>query len=405
MSEIELSIVMPCLNEADTITSCVTKAVATLRGLGVAGEVVVADNGSRDDSVALAQAAGARVVLVPQRNNPRLNGYGRGLMTGIAAARGRYVLMGDSDDSYDFRQAGRFLEELRKGFDLVQGCRMPSGGGSIMPGAMPWSHRHIGNPMFTWLVRRWFRAGISDVNCGMRAFRKDWFEAMDFRCPGMEFAAEMIIRAGLFKARISEVPITLHPDGRKTHAPHLKTFRDGWRILRLLVLYTPTWLFMVPGFFLMAAGVLGMALALPGARIAGIAFDAHTLLFSSAFILCGFQAVLYSLLAKTFAVNEGLAPPRDYLRWFFGFFYLERGLAIGAAALAAGAGLAGYALYSWAQVDFGPLDYGRIMRIAIPGALGVVLGFQVMFASCFASVLGMAKYSDREDVEAGPAAP
>jgi glycosyltransferase involved in cell wall biosynthesis len=391
MSAIELSIVMPCLNEADTLEFCIRKAQDALRLNGISGEVIVADNGSTDGSQQIAERCGATLIHVPQHPNKQRNGYGNGLMSGIAAAQGRYILMGDSDASYDFGAAPLFLEKLREGFDLVMGCRLPSGGGVILKNAMPWSHRRLGNPFFSLLVRHWFGVGISDVNCGMRAFRRDWHQSIDQRCTGMEFAAEMIIKAGLFHAKVAQVPITLAPDGRKSRAPHLKTFQDGWRILRHLFIYSPSWLFLFPGFGLILAGIVGGLLALFGVKLGNVEFDAHTLLFSGAFILCGYQAVLYSVLAKTFAVNEGLAPPNQRLLHFYEVFTLERGLLIGATGVLAGLCCAGWALWTWAQADFGNLSYARVMRVAIPGALAMVLGFQTIFSSFFGSILGMGK--------------
>lgn len=391
MAEIELSIVMPCLNEADTLGICIRRAAATLHANGTIGEIVVADNGSTDGSQRIAEQCGARLIPVPQHASPWMNGYGNGLTHGIAAARGPFVLIGDSDASYDFGEAPRFLGKLREGYDLVMGCRLPAGGGVILKGAMPWSHRWIGNPFFSFLVRRWFKIDISDVNCGMRAFRKEWQQGIDQRCMGMEFAAEMILKAGLFRAKVTQVPITLAPDGRKSRKPHLKTFRDGWQILRHMFIYSPSWLFLFPGFVLIAAGVTGAAIALLGVRIGTVAFDAHTLLFSSAFILCGYQAVLYSILAKTFAMNEGLIPPNPRLLRFYEVFTLERGLLLGAAGLLAGLLCAGGALAIWARAGFGDLSYARVMRIAIPGALFMVLGFQTLFSSFFGSLLGMSR--------------
>ena len=391
MSAIELSVVLPCLNEADTLESCIRTAQTAMREYGIAGEVVVADNGSSDDSPQIAERCGARLVRVPQHANPQRNGYGNGLMTGIAAARGQYVLMGDSDASYDFSEIPRFLEKLRQGCDLVMGCRWPSGGGRILPGAMPWSHRWIGNPFFSFLVRHWFGVSVRDVNCGMRAFRKDWHRSIDQRCTGMEFAAEMMIKAGLLRAKMTEVPITLAPDGRRSRPPHLKTLRDGWRILRHLFIYSPSWLYLFPGLGLICAGGLGGALAWCGARLGPVTLDAHTLLYSSAFVLCGYQAVLYSVLAKTFAINEGLIPPAPWFDRFYRLFTLERGLALGALAILLGLAGAGWALWTWAQTDFGHLNYARMMRIAIPSTLFMVLGFQTVFSSFFGSVLGMGK--------------
>ena len=282
---VDLSIVMPCLNESDTIGSCITKAKAALATLDVPSEIVIADNGSTDGSREIARELGARVVPVTER------GYGSALMGGIAAARGRWIIMGDADDSYDFGEVPKFVPRLTEGFELVQGCRLPSGGGRILPGAMPPLHRWWGNPMFSAIARRWFGVPIHDIYCGMRGFSKDLYQRIDLRCTGMEFATEMVIKAALFKASIAEVPITLHPDGRKKHAPHLRTFRDGWRTLRFFLLCTPRWLYLVPGILLILAGLMGYAIAMPGLRIGGVHFDVHTLLFASLGLIVGFQAV------------------------------------------------------------------------------------------------------------------
>ena len=380
---VELSIVMPCLNEADTIETCVRKALAALSEHGIAGEVIVADNGSTDGSPDIARRLGARVVPVAAR------GYGNALMGGIAAARGTYVLMGDADDSYDFGQAPRFLEKLREGYDLVQGCRLPAGGGTVERGAMPFLHRWWGNPMFSLFARWWFRAPIHDVYCGLRGFRRDFYERLDQRCTGMEFATEMIIKASLYQARIAEVPITLHPDGRKAHAPHLKTFRDGWRTLRFFLMYSPRWLFFRPGVVLMILGLIGYALALPGVRIGRLAFDAHTLLFASLAVLLGHQAVLFAVFTKTFAISEGLMPEDNRLTRLFKLIPLERGLILGVASLLIGLVLLLAAVNQWRLAGFGRLEYARTMRWVIPGATLTALGFQTVFASFFISVLQM----------------
>ncbi len=279
----EVSIVMPCLNEADTLAVCIDKAMKAFRDSAIEGEVIVADNGSVDRSPEIATAMGARVVRVTAK------GYGNALMGGIAAARGKFVIMGDADDSYDFLEVPRFVEKLRQGYDLVQGCRLPAGGGKVMPGAMPFLHRWWGNPMFSAMARNWFQAkSIHDVYCGLRGFTKDFYNRLNQRCTGMEFATEMIIKASLFGEKLTEVPITLHPDGRKSHAPHLKTFRDGWRTLRFFLMYSPRWLFVIPGALLVLLGLIGYGVALPGVRLGGVAFDAHTLLFASLGILCGY---------------------------------------------------------------------------------------------------------------------
>jgi glycosyltransferase involved in cell wall biosynthesis len=383
--EIELSVVMPCLNEAETLGTCIAKAQQAMREHHIAGEIVVADNGSTDGSQRIAERLGARVVHVEEK------GYGNALMGGIAAARGRYVIMGDADDSYDFLEVPRFLEKLREGFDLVQGCRLPRGGGRVLPGAMPLLHRWWGNPMFSWMVRRMFKARINDVYCGLRGFTKQMYDEMNLRCTGMEFATEMIIKSSLFGKSVAEVPITLHPDGRKTRAPHLRTFRDGWRTLRFFMMYSPRWLFLVPGMLLVLVGLIGYALALPGVTIFGATLDAHTLLFASLAVLLGYQSIQFAVFAKTFAITEGLMPADKRLTALFKMIYLERGLIVGAVASAAGFALLLVAVNQWRLADFGPLDYARTMRLVIPGVTLAALGFQTILSSFFVSILGMAR--------------
>jgi glycosyltransferase involved in cell wall biosynthesis len=379
----ELTIIMPCLNEAETVGICVQKANSWMQQAGVNGEVVIADNGSSDASQALARAAGARVVNVEEE------GYGSALMGGIAAARSKYVIMGDADDSYDFSQLTPFLIKLRQGYDLVQGCRLPAGGGTVSRGAMPLSHRWLGNPMFSFLARRWFHAPVHDIYCGLRGFTKSLFQRLDQRCTGMEFATEMIIKASLNKERIAEVPITLHPDGRKTRRPHIKTIRDGWRTLRFFLLCSPRWLFLMPGLALMVLGGIGYAIALPGMTLNGVTFDAHTLLFASLAVLCGYQAVVFAVLTKMFAVTEGLLPPDPRLEKAFRYITLETGLAAGAIALVAGFTLLFAAVLIWKAHGWGRLDYSQVMRVVIPGATLTALGFQTVLCSFFMSILGM----------------
>ena len=381
--DVEISIVMPCLNEADTIGTCVRKAMETLRRHRIAGEVIVADNGSTDASAAIAAELGARVVPVREK------GYGAALMGGIAASRGRYILMGDADDSYDFREIPRFLDKLREGYDLAQGCRLPSGGGTLLPGAMPFLHRWWGNPMFSWLARGWFRAPVNDVYCGLRGFSRAHYERLGLRCTGMEFATEMIIKTSLIGARVAEVPITLHPDGRKAHAPHLRTFRDGWRTLRFFMLFSPRWLFLVPGAFLLLLGALGYGIALPGLHFGRVTFDVHTLLFASLSIIGGYQSIVFALLTKVFAISEGLLPGDARLTRLARLASLERGLLAGAAGMLAGIVLLGGAVSQWWAVNFGPLDYGHTMRWVIPGMMLTTLGFQTVLFSFFLSVLGL----------------
>lgn len=381
----EVSIVMPCLNEADTLRTCIAKAQHALQEHGMSGEIIVADNGSTDGSQAISENAGARVVAVHER------GYGNALMGGIAAARGKFIIMGDADDSYDFTEAPKFVAKLREGSELVQGCRLPWGGGRVMPGAMPFLHRWWGNPLFTWIARRWFGAPIHDIYCGMRGFTKDLYERLNLRCVGMEFATEMIIKASLYQARIAEVPITLHPDGRKSHPPHLKTFRDGWRTVRFFLIYSPRWLFLVPGVTMVLLGLLGYGVALPGITFNGITPDAHTLLFASLAILCGYQSILFALFTKTFAINEGLLPADRRINRFFELVNLEKGLILSLVALITGLALLLGAVNQWRLVNYGHLDYSHTMRWVIPGATLTALGFQTLLSSFFVSILGMRK--------------
>jgi glycosyltransferase involved in cell wall biosynthesis len=384
LSALEVSVVIPCLNEADTLATCIRKARRALIESNIAGEVIVADNGSTDGSQAIAVHEGAHLVRVEAR------GYGNALMGGIAAAHGKYVIMGDADDSYDFLEISRFVAKLREGFDLVQGCRLPAGGGRVMPGAMPFLHRWWGNPMFSVMARRWFGArGIHDVYCGLRGFTKVLYARLHQRCTGMEFATEMIIKASLYGERIGEVPITLHPDGRKAHAPHLKTFRDGWRTLRFFLMYCPRRLFLTPGVLLVLLGLVGYAIAMPGLRISGVSFDAHTLLFASLAILCGYQSVLFHIFAKTFAISEGLMPDDPLMTRFYQVATLERGLIAAGVGLIVGCGLLLAALNQWRLVSFGNLDYAHTMRLVVPGVTITALAFQTILSSFFVSVLGM----------------
>ncbi len=379
----ELSIVMPCLNEAETVGTCIQKAQQFLHQHQVVGEIIIADNGSTDGSQAIATLMGARVIHVEAK------GYGGALMGGITASRGRYIIMGDADDSYDFLDLSRFVEKLREGHDLVMGCRLPWGGGTIKPGAMPFLHRWWGNPMFTAMARRWFGAPINDVYCGLRGFSKALFQRLNLRCTGMEFATEMIIKSSLYGEKIAEVPITLHPDGRTAHPPHLKTYRDGWRTLRFFLMYSPRWLFVIPGTILMLLGMLGYAVAMPGLMIHGVTFDAHTLLFASLAILCGYQAVLFAIFSMAFAVNEGLMPESRRLTQFFKVIYLERGLILSGVGMLLGLGLLAAAVQEWRLVSFGQLDYAKTMRLVVPGATLTALSFQTILSSFFVSILGM----------------
>jgi len=380
---LELSIVLPCLNEAETLPSVIAKAQRALSGAGIHGEIVVADNGSTDGSREIAERLGARVVPVAER------GYGAALMGGISAARGEYVLMADADDSYDLAEAPKFLEPLRRGAELVQGCRLPSGGGRVEAGAMPYLHRVWGNPMFSSMVRRWFHAPIHDVHCGMRAFRRDLFDRLQLRCTGMEFASEMVIKAALAGAKMEEVPITLHRDGRTTHPPHLKTFRDGWRHFRFYLMLSPRWLFLQPGIVLILLGILGYALAMPRARIFGATLDVHTLLFASLALICGYQSVLFAVITKVFAIEEGLLPRDLRLDRLYPVVTLEKGVAVGTVAMLSGVALLVVSILQWRAAGFGNLDYEKTMRWVIPGVTLTALGFQTILSSFFLSILGL----------------
>ncbi len=381
--KIELSIVMPCLNEADTLEICLQKAQRAILELQIEGEIIVADNGSTDGSIEIAKRNGARIIHVKEK------GYGNALMGGIEEAQGKFIIMGDADNSYDFGEIPKFVKKLREGFDLVQGCRLPGGGGKVGPGAMPFLHRWLGNPIFSKMVRIWFDAPINDVYCGLRGFTKVHYESLDQRCTGMEFATEMIIKSSLFKAKIAEVPITLHPDGRKSHAPHLKTFRDGWRTLRFFLMSSPRWLFLLPGAVLILLGLIGYIIALPRLQINGIIFDAHTLLFASLSLLCGYQSVLFAIMTKTFAISEGLMPEDPKVNKFFEIVNLERGLIIAAISLLVGLALLIASINQWRLANFGGLNYSDTMQLVIPGATLVALGFQTVLSGFFVSILGM----------------
>lgn len=379
----EVSIVIPCLNEADTIEKCIAKAQQAHWEGGIKGEVIVADNGSTDGSQTIATRLGARVVKVETR------GYGAALMGGMAAARGEFIVMGDGDDSYNFLEIPKFVEKLREGVDLVQGCRLPSGNGRIMPGAMPFLHRWLGNPMLTAMARRMFSVPIHDINCGMRGFTKKLYASLDQRCTGMEFAVEMIIKARLSGAKISEVPITLYVDGRVSHPPHLRTFRDGWRTLRTFLIYSPRWLYMLPGILLGVLGLIGYGLAMPGSVIFGLKFDVHTLLFASLAFLLGYQSILFGFFTQAFAMSEGLITKDRLISWLLKITNLEKEILSGSIATLGGLVLLSSAVNQWRLTGFGNLDYEHTMRLVIPGVTLMALGFQTVLASFFMSILGM----------------
>jgi glycosyltransferase involved in cell wall biosynthesis len=379
---VEVSIVMPCLDEAESLGICIEKARDALQALGIIGEVIVADNGSSDGSQAIARGLGARVVDVEAK------GYGSALLGGITAACGEFVIMGDADDSYDFRAIGPFVEKLRQGYDLVMGNRFAGG---IRPGAMPALHRYLGNPVLSRVGRLFFNSPVGDFHCGLRGFRKAAIERLDLRTTGMEFASEMIVKATLMDLRITEVPTTLSP-ARRTRQPHLRTWRDGWRHLRFLLLYSPRWLFLYPGAFLMLAGLVVGGWLIPGPRrIGGVGFDVHTLLFAAGAIIIGFQSVVFAFFTKIFAISEGLLPEDPRLTKAFKYITLETGLAAGSLLVVAGLAGSLYAFLHWSLGSFGVLDVTRTLRIVIPSLTALMLGSEVILSSFFLSVLGMSR--------------
>ena len=377
---VEVSVVMPCLNEAETLETCIRKAQHAMAEALIAGEVIVADNGSMDGSVEIAERLGARVARISAK------GYGNALMGGIAAAAGKFIIMGDADDSYDFGDIPKFVTQLRTGAQLVMGNRFQGG---IKPGAMPPLHQYFGNPALTRIGRLFFGSPVHDFYCGLRGFRKDAYQTLGLRTTGMEFATEMVVKATLLKLRIEEVPTTLSPDGR-SRPPHLRTWRDGWRTLRFFLLYSPRWLFLYPGLALMFAGAaLGLWL-LPAQRTIGaVTFDVHTLLYCAAMILLGFQAAAFAVFTKKFAITEGLLPPDPVLDRIFRYVNLEVGLGLGSFLIVAGMITSVSAVRIWEAQHFGQLDYPHTMRIVIPAALLLILGVQTIFASFFLSVLGL----------------
>ncbi len=377
---VEVSVVMPCLNEAETLETCIVKARRALQEANIAGEVVIADNGSSDGSVEIAERLGARIV------NVRAKGYGNALMAGITAARGKYVVMGDADDSYDFGHIPRFVERLRAGADLVMGNRFHGG---IEPGAMPFLHKYLGNPVLSRVGKLLFKSPVGDFHCGLRGFSKAAFERMGLQTTGMEFASEIVVKSSLLGFSIAEVPTTLSPDGR-SRRPHLRTWRDGWRHLRFLLLFSPRWLFLYPGIALMFIGtVLGLWL-LPAPRVVGnVTFDVHTLLYAAAFVLLGFQAIAFACFTKIFAISEGLLPPDPHLDKMFRYITLELGLVVGGALSILGLAISTYALRTWGVRHFGPLDISHTLRLVIPAVLCLILGVQTIFSSFFLSILGL----------------
>ena len=376
----ELSIVMPCLNEAETLAICIRKAQAFLRKHNIVGEIIVADNGSSDGSQIIAKKNGARVVTVP------LRGYGAALMGGIKAARGRYIIMGDADDSYSFNELAPFVAKLRDGYDLVIGNRFKGG---IRPGAMPPLNRYLGNPVLSGLGRLFFGSTVGDFHCGLRGFSKSAIDRLDLQTTGMEFASEMVVKATYYGLNVTEVPTTLSPAGR-SRQPHLRKWRDGWRHLRFLLIYSPRWLFLYPGVTLMGLGLLVMFMLLPAPKtIKGVTFDVHTMLYAAILVIIGLQIVAFALFSKVFAINARLVPEDDRVRSALRIITLERGLILGILLTLIGIAGSIYAFIAWRERSFGPLVYSYMMRIVIPSLTFLALGIQIVFMSFFLSVLGL----------------
>jgi hypothetical protein len=378
----ELSVVLPCLNESATVGACIEQIQETFRKHKIAGEIIVADNDSEDDSRKIAQNLGARVVLIRDR------GYGSALMGGIAAARGKYIVMGDADRSYDFTQIPVFLEKLRAGYELVVGNRFQGG---IQPGAMSPLHRYFGNPVLTGIGRLFFHVPCHDFHCGLRGLTRAAYERMGLRTTGMEFASEMIVKAALFKVLMCEVPTTLARDGRGQPS-HMRSWHDGWRHLRFLLLYSPRWLFLYPGLALLLAGLMVGLWLFPGPRnVRGVVLDIHSLLYAVVAILVGFQAVVFGFLTKVFAITEGLLPKDPRLSRAFRVFNLERGLLAGALLLATGIGVAVHSFFVWNRAGFGPMNPVVLVRLVAAAMVSLTLGVEVIFASFFFSILGLTR--------------
>ncbi|MFT3829752.1 MAG: glycosyltransferase family 2 protein [Opitutaceae bacterium] len=379
----KITIVMPCLNEAETLKRCIDAAREGIKQTGLEGEILVADNGSTDGSQAIGERNGARVVNVTEK------GYGNALRGGIEASTGDFIVMGDADASYDFANIVPFVEEANKGADLVMGCRMPRGGGTIMPGAMPWKNRYIGNPSLSLIGRILFKTPITDFHCGLRGFTKEAYRRMGLSTTGMEFASEMVIKASLQKMKIAEVPVTLHKDGR-SRPPHLKPWRDGWRHLRFMLLFSPTWLFLKPGAALTLLGLLFfIPLCFTPIPIGSAYLDTNSLMLFGLLVLVGLQLCSFGIFARTFAVVDGFLPKSERLKFFFSLFNLEKGLTLGALIMLGGLGLIASAFLWWRSVGYGALPYADSIRLVAPGIFLTTAGVQVVFSSFLLSILGI----------------
>lgn len=379
---VKISIVMPCLNEQETLAKCIEKALVFFEKSGLQGEIIIADNGSIDGSQEIAKTFGANVINVFEK------GYGSALQGGIAAANGQYIIMGDADNSYDFSSLQLFVAKLDEGFDLVLGNRFKGG---IQKNAMPFLHKYLGNPVLSFLGRLFFKSKLGDFHCGLRGFTNAAYQKMQLSTTGMEFASEMIVKSHLLNLKITEVPTILYKDGR-SRPPHLKTWSDGWRHLRFLLLYSPKWLFLQPGIFLMIFGFISsIALIIKPIKICSIVFDVHTLLFCNAFFLIGFQFVVFYGFTKVVTVTQKLLPKSKKYDAFLKIINLEKGLLVGAFFVIAGLGLSFYGLKIWSNQNYGALELRHTLRIIIPAVTTVVVGIQIILFSFFFSILGLKK--------------
>jgi len=379
VNKLEVSVVIPCLNESQSIGFCIDKALTAFRDHGIRGEVLVSDNGSTDGSIEIAQGHGARVV------HATVKGYGNALRKGIDEARGEFIIMGDADDSYDFAEVPKFVEKWRAGYEFVMGNRFTGG---IKPGAMPVSHQLVGNPALTAILNRFFGAGIGDAYCGMRGFTKHIYQSIDPRTTGMEFALELVIKASKMGAKVTEVPITLWPD-KRGRAPHLRTWHDGWRSLRFMLLYAPNWLFVAPGAFLLIFGLALVFWLLPGPRPVGrVIFDVHTMLYGMLFALLGTQVISIGFFAKVYSYAERFSPNQRSLEHWLGRVKLEHGLILGAILAVTGAGGSVWLVGEWIATGLGRFNE---LRLVILFSLWFFLGVQLIFSSFFISMLGISR--------------
>lgn len=379
-NELELTILMPCLNEAETLEICIKKAKKSLEENNINGEVLIADNGSTDGSQEIAKRNGARVVNVERR------GYGSALIDGTKAALGKYCIMGDADDSYDFSNIMPFVEKLREGYDLVMGNRFKGG---IEKGAMPWSHKYIGTPVISFIGRLFYHSKIGDFNCGMRGYNRQAILNLGLKCTGMEYASEMIVQANLNNLKIVEIPTTLKKDGR-SRPPHLKSFSDGWRHLKFLLLYSPKWLFLIPGLILVLIGLLGnIAFMFDNIHIGSVVLGVHSRLYLGAMVVVGLQMIVFALFAKVYAINSGMHPKEDKMGQVLKKITLEKVLVLGIIFTIVGIALTIYAMVIWKKKSWGELNPTDVMPITIPAVYLIIIGVQVAFTSFVIGVLNI----------------